>query len=55
MRLNLTRLLLAGVLGLASTAWATTWYVNGVTGNDSNNCTSAITCRSSRLVASAVR
>jgi hypothetical protein len=28
---------------ISSTAWATTWYVKGVSGSDSNNCTSATT------------
>jgi hypothetical protein len=43
------RFLLAGLfLALASTALAsTTWYVNGVSGSDSNNCTSQTTaCKS---------
>ena len=30
-------------LTLASTAVATTWYVNGVSGRDSNNCLSSTT------------
>jgi hypothetical protein len=44
MRLNGTRFLSALVLALAPTALATTtWYVNGVRGSDSNNCSSAPT------------
>src|SRR5215469_4473161 len=40
----LTVLLLTAVAGaLAPSAFATTWYVNGVTGNDSNNCMSPTT------------
>jgi len=35
--------LVAMSLALAPTALATTWYVNGVTGSDSNNCLSATT------------
>jgi hypothetical protein len=39
-----SRLLLALILTLAPTALAgSTWYVNGVTGNDGNNCTSPTT------------
>ena len=36
-------LLTAMAATLAPSAWATTWYVNGVTGNDSNDCTSPTT------------
>jgi hypothetical protein len=35
--------LLAVSLALAPTALATTWYVNGATGSDSNNCLSPTT------------
>jgi hypothetical protein len=39
-----TLLLMALVLALASTAaGSTTWYVNGVSGSDSNNCMSSLT------------
>jgi len=34
--------LLAVSLALAPTAPATTWYVNGVSGSDSNNCLSPL-------------
>ena len=38
-KLTLSSLLLAGILTLAPTASAaTTWYVNGVNGSDTNNC-----------------
>src|SRR5215471_1581400 len=40
----LTALLLTAIaVALAPSAFATTWYVNGVTGNDSNNCMSPTT------------
>ena len=43
-KLLVTPLMMALVLALASTAAAsTTWYVNGVTGNDTNACTSPTT------------
>lgn len=43
-KLLTTRLLAALFLSLGSTAMAsTTWYVNGVSGSDSNNCTSPTT------------
>jgi hypothetical protein len=46
-KLTLSSLLLAGILTLAQTALAaTTWYVNGANGSDSNNCMSPLTaCR----------
>jgi hypothetical protein len=45
MKFKRTRLLLMALfLAIASTALAsTTWYVNGVSGSDSNNCISALT------------
>jgi len=44
MRVNHFRQLLALVLAVTSTAFAsTTWYVNGVTGSDSDNCMSPTT------------
>ena len=44
MRLNYAKLLLATFLAAAPTSLAsTTWYVNGVNGSDSNNCTSSQT------------
>src|SRR5215469_3999361 len=43
-RHNHARLLLIALfLTLASSALASTWYVNGVSGSDSNNCTSRTT------------
>lgn len=43
MGFNQNKLLGTLLLALAQFASATTWYVNGVTGNDSNNCKSATT------------
>jgi hypothetical protein len=43
MGFNQSKLLGTLLLALAQFASATTWYVNGVTGNDSNNCTSPTT------------
>jgi hypothetical protein len=43
MRFNQNKLLGTLLLALAQFASATTWYVNGVTGSDSNNCKSATT------------
>jgi hypothetical protein len=50
MRHNHARLLLLALGLLSSVAWAsTTWYVNGVSGSDSNNCLSALTaCKTIR-------
>src|SRR5215471_10602748 len=43
-RFSYNRLLLTLLLALAPSAMAsTTWYVNGVSGSDSNDCTSATT------------
>jgi hypothetical protein len=40
----ISKTLLTALCLLSSTAWAsTTWYVNGVSGSDSNNCTSPAT------------
>ena len=44
MRLNYAKLLITTFLAAAPTALAsTTWYVNGVSGNDANNCLSSST------------
>jgi hypothetical protein len=44
MRLTYAKLLIAAFLAAAPTALATTtWYVNGVSGNDANNCLSSST------------
>lgn len=43
MRFNQNKLLGTLLLALAQFASATTWYVNGVTGSDSNNCMSSTT------------
>jgi hypothetical protein len=40
----ITNILLTALCLLSSVAWAsTTWYVNGASGNDGNNCTSSLT------------
>ena len=44
MRPNHTKLLMAMLLALTPGALAsTTWYVNGVTGNDRHNCKTSTT------------
>src|SRR5215472_6765766 len=42
-RKAISSILLTALCLLGSVAWASTRYVNGVSGSDSNNCTSAIT------------
>jgi len=43
----ISSILLTALCLLGSVAWASTWYVKGVSGSDSNNCTSASTaCKS---------
>lgn len=48
MRFSIRKLIVCGLIPLtAPTAFATAWYVNGVTGADTNNCLSATTaCKS---------